>query len=108
MGVSPYSIFLRQTAKNQALNKLPIGKRGKAVAKLYKALSASDKAALIKQAKATPVFKRNRVNSSVLEQARAKKIPTGLVRRSWFSTKGSTQSRLNKIALKAGLKVRTA
>eukprot|EP00744_Colponema_vietnamica_P013773 GILI01019311.1.p1 GENE.GILI01019311.1~~GILI01019311.1.p1 ORF type:complete len:179 (+),score=53.54 GILI01019311.1:27-539(+) len=106
MGVSPYTIFIRQTAQNKALKGLTFQQRGQAVAKLYKALSASDKAALIKKAKAAPAITITKVPLSVIDQARAKNIPINLVKENWHSTKGhSTQARLNNIAQKAGLKV---
>ena len=102
MAVSPYALFMRKHAKNPALKGLAIAQRGKATAKLYKALPAAEKAALIKTAKATPAFKRTKVVSSVRSQARALGIPVALVKKQWYSTKGSsTQTRLRAIAAKA-------
>ena len=107
MGVSPYSLFLRQHAKNPALKGLPIAKRGKASARLYNALPAAEKAALVKTAKATPAFKRTKVAASVRAQARSLGVPIALVKKQWFATKGSnTASKLKAIATKAKITTR--
>ena len=106
MAVSPFLVFLKQSAKNASLKGLSGVARAKAVGKLYKALPAAEKAALVKTAKATKLPPRTKVQRSVTKVAVAKGIPLALVRKNWFSTKGSTSSRLNKIAKAAGITVR--
>ena len=99
MGVSPFSLFIRDPKTKAALKGLPIVKRGKKSGELYRALSVADKAALIKKAKATPAFKRTKVAKSILVIARARKVPSTLVKKHWHATKGTTVlSRLRKIA----------
>ena len=99
MGVSPFSLFIRDPKTKAALKGMPIVKRGKKSGELYRALSVADKAALIKKAKATPAFKRTKVAKSVLVIARARKVPVTLVKKHWSATKGTTVlSRLRKIA----------
>ena len=99
MGVSPFSLFIRDPKVKAALKGLPIVKRGKKSGELYRALSVADKAALVKKAKSAPAFKRTKVAKTVLAVARARKVPATLVKKHWFSTKGSTVlSRLRKIA----------
>ena len=107
MAVSPFLVFLKQSAKNASLKGLSGVARAKAVGKLYKALPAAEKAALVKTAKATKLPPRTKVQRSVTKVAVARGIPLALVRKNWFSTKGSTtSSRLNKIAKAAGITVR--
>ena len=99
MGVSPFSLFIRDPKTKAALKGLPIVKRGKKSGEMYRALAAADKAALIKKAQATPSFKRTKVAKTVLVVARARKVPAALVKKHWYSTKGTTVlSRLRKIA----------
>ena len=99
MGISPFSLFIRDPKTKAALKGLPITKRGKKSGELYRALSVADKAALVKKAKATPSFKRTKVAKSVLVVARARKVPVTLVKKLWHATKGTTVlSRLRKIA----------
>ena len=99
MGVSPFSLFIRDPKTKAALKGLPIVKRGKKSGELYRALSVADKAALVKKAKATPAYKRVKVAKSILVIARARKVPATLVKKHWHATKGTTVlSRLRKIA----------
>jgi len=99
MGVSPFSLFIRDPKTKAALKGMPIVKRGKKSGELYRALSVADKAALIKKAQATPAYKRVKVAKSVLVIARARKVPSTLVKKHWHATKGTTVlSRLRKIA----------
>ena len=99
MGVSPFSLFIRDPKTKAALKGLPIVKRGKKSGELYRALSVADKAALVKKAKATPAYKRVKVAKSILVIARARKVPATLVKKHWYATKGTTVlSRLRKIA----------
>ena len=99
MGISPFSLFIRDPKTKAALKGLPITKRGKKSGELYRALSVADKAALVKKAKATPSFKRTKVAKSVLVVARARKVPVTLVKKLWHATKGtSVLCRLRKIA----------
>ena len=49
--LSSYGLFMKQTAKSPALNALPIKKRGIALAKMWKAVPATQKKALAAQAK---------------------------------------------------------
>ena len=108
MGVSPFSLFIRDPKTKAALKGMPIAKRGKKSGEMYRALGAADKAALVKKAKATPSFKRTKVAKSVLAVARARKVPAALVKKQWHSTKGGTVlSRLRKIAASKNLTMRS-
>ena len=81
MGVSPFSLFIRDPKVKAALKGLPIVKRGKKSGELYRALSVADKAALVKKAKSAPAFKRTKVAKTVLAVARARKVPATLVKK---------------------------
>jgi hypothetical protein len=108
MGVSPFSLFIRDPKVKAALKGMPIAKRGKKSGELYRALSAAEKAALVKRAQATPSYKRTKVTKSVLAVARARKLPAALVKKHWHSTAGTTTlSRLRKIADANKLQLRT-
>ena len=58
LGRPPFAVFLMSQKNNPALQGLPIGERGKMAAKLYRALSATDLAALKKKAADLPSFTR--------------------------------------------------
>uniref|UniRef100_A0A7S1PR78 HMG box domain-containing protein n=1 Tax=Neobodo designis TaxID=312471 RepID=A0A7S1PR78_NEODS len=49
--LTSFGLFMKQTAKNPALNALPIKKRGVALGKMWRALPATQKKALAAQAK---------------------------------------------------------
>ena len=107
MAVSPFLLFVRKNKTNAALAKLAVPARGKALGKLYKALPAAEKAALIKTAKATPAPKRTKVQKSVLVKAKALGVPSGVVKAAWFKTKGnSTKAKLVAIAKAKNIKIR--
>ena len=109
MAVSPFILFARKNVKPASLKGLSVPARGKALGKLYKALPAADKAALIKAAKATPAFKRTKVVRSVQKQAVALGIPLKFVRASWYKTAGSsTPAKLRNIAKANNIKIRVA
>ena len=67
LAVGPYVVFVKQVYENAAQKKelsalggqAGIGKRGKLIAKWYKALSAEDKAKLVKTANATKASKKS-------------------------------------------------
>ena len=99
MAVSPYLLFIRKNSQSAALKKLPFIARGKALGKMYKALPAAEKAALVKAAKATPAPKHTKIRASVRKQARDSKVSVGLVKKLWKKTEGSsTAVRLARIA----------
>lgn len=52
--ISAYSLFMKEQKNHPKLIGLPVGKRGKVTATLYKALSPKDKKALMKRAEAVP------------------------------------------------------
>jgi hypothetical protein len=54
LAVSPYTLFMKQTAKSIPTGKGGIRARGKAVAKAYKALGKAEKAKLVAAAKKAP------------------------------------------------------
>ena len=49
--LTSYGLFMRMTAKDAALNALPIAKRGKALAKKWQTVTAAQKKTLAAQAK---------------------------------------------------------
>ena len=109
MAVSPFLLFVRKNGKHASLKGLAVPARGKALGKMYKALSVADKAALVKAAKATAAPKRTKVQRSVLVQAKALGVPSGIVKKRWAAAKGSsTASKLRAIAKTANIKVRVA
>ena len=109
MGVSPFLLFIKKYGKDASLKGLKFAQRGVALGKKWKALPAAEKAAFVATAKKTATPKRTKVPVTVLKKAVAKGIPLKFVRKSWYSTKGSsTAGRLNKIAKTAGIQVRKA
>ena len=99
--LNPYAVFLQQVYKNAAQKKElalvgqgGIGKRGKLIAKWYKALSAEDKAKLVKTAKATTKkpysTKRGRFIARQLKSKLVKALPKSeqlkTVQRNWTKT----------------------
>jgi hypothetical protein len=68
LGVSPFTIFLKQSATNPKLAGLAIGARGKAVGRLYRALPAAELAKLKAVASKT-VFRRK------IKRAPKKRVP---------------------------------
>ena len=56
--VSPYTIFMKQTAKHPKLQGLPIEKRGRKLASMYRALSSAEKSRLAAAGAKAPTPKR--------------------------------------------------
>ncbi|ORC85627.1 kinetoplast DNA-associated protein [Trypanosoma theileri] len=68
LAIGAYSLFMMEQKNNPALKGLPIGQRGKMTAKLYKALSPSERTELEKRAKAMP--SRRRAKTKAVEKKR--------------------------------------
>ncbi|KAG5465907.1 hypothetical protein CUR178_00622 [Leishmania enriettii] len=60
LGIGAYSMFMIEQKNNPKLKGLSVTDRGKMTSKLYKALSANDKAALDKRAAAYTSFKHTK------------------------------------------------
>lgn len=54
LAIGAYSLFMREQKANPKLQGLPIAKRGKMLATLYKGLSVAEKGSLLKRASAIP------------------------------------------------------
>ena len=99
--------FRVQSLHDSTLKGLAIDARGKAQAKLYKALSAADRKTLNTAAAKHPGFKRHRVQASVRKQIRAAGVPVSKAKNLWFNAKGNgTKAKIQNIAAKLGVKLR--
>ena len=105
--VGAYSLFLIQQKNSKALKGLAIVARGKATAKLYRALSAADRTTLNAAAAKHPSFKHHRITASVRKQIRVAGVTVHKAKPLWFTAKGQgTKAKIQTIAAKLGVKLR--
>ena len=90
LGVSPFLIFVKESAGNAALAKLAVPARGKKLGQLYAALSAKDKAALVARAKATTPTRKPKAVVKASKVRRALSPYNKFVKANWSAVKGKT------------------
>lgn len=75
LAMGAYSLFMREQKSNPKLQGLPISKRGKMLATLYRDLSPVDKTSLMKRAAALPTpVRKTKVNTD--DKPKVKRQPS--------------------------------
>ena len=105
MGVSPYSLFIKRNGAS--IQAKTIAERGRKLGKMYKALSAADKAKLVADAKKAPAFKRTKIAASVRKLSLARGLSVADLKKHYqISGAGSPLAKIRAAAAKAKVTLR--
>lgn len=100
--VNPFALFMRETRRSPKLKGLPVPKRGVMLAKMYRALTALEKTALIKRSEKVTFRRRPKpVGAAKRVTKRPKRRPSKynkFVAKHFSTVRGAPALRLKKIA----------
>jgi hypothetical protein len=99
LGISAYTLFLIETKQLPALQGLKVGARGKAVASMYRSLSATDKQALDKRAAAHPPLQRKSKKVPKLQKNKRPPSPyNAFIKANFVNVQGTPKERVKQLA----------